>query len=82
MNGVLQNQIQEKRENMGVRIDRIKMITIMAKKNLKVKDVAELTGITRNTISAIKNGKSCSETNAVLISKALNVELSKLLETF
>lgn len=66
---------------MGVRIDRIKMITIMAKKNLKVKDIAEATGITRNTISAIKCGKSCSPANSVKIAQALGVSLNSILES-
>ena len=40
-----------------MRIDRIKLITEMAKKEISVNAMAEKSGLTRATVSAVKGGK-------------------------
>lgn len=63
-----------------MRIDRIKLITEMARQNLTQLRLAELSGISRVTISGIQNGRSCSGQTAVKIADALNISLEKILE--
>ena len=41
-----------------MRIDRIKLITEMAKKEISVNAMAEKSGLTRATVSAVKGGKA------------------------
>lgn len=62
-----------------MRIDRIKLITEMARSEIKLYELAEKTGITRATITAIKSGKSCREETAVKLAAGLGVPLSNLL---
>lgn len=47
-----------------MRIDRIKIVTEMAKRGLTATRLAELAGISRITVSYVKNGKSCSKETA------------------
>ncbi len=63
-----------------MRIDRIKLITEMAKRNMTQKKLAELAGISRVSVSAIKNGKSCSNDIGIKIAEALHMPIEKLLE--
>lgn len=64
-----------------MRIDRIKLITEMARQDLTQLRLAELSGISRATISGIQNGRSCSGQTAVKIADALHVSLDDLLES-
>jgi putative transcriptional regulator len=63
-----------------MRIDRIKLVCELARRDMRVKDLAEKAGITRNTVTAIKNGKSCSVATATAIAQALGVTLDELKE--
>lgn len=63
-----------------MRIDRIKLITEMAKQDMKQKDLAEKAGISRATVNYVKSGKSCSEKVGKKIANALGVEVNELLE--
>ena len=63
-----------------MRIDRIKLITEMAKQDMKQKDLAEKAGISRATVNYVKSGKSCSEKVGKKIANALGVEVNDLLE--
>lgn len=63
-----------------MRIDRIKLVTEMARQDMTQLRLAELTGTSRATISGIQNGRSCSSSTAVKIAIALNVPIEKLLE--
>ena len=63
-----------------MRIDRIKLITEMAKRNMTQKKLAELAGISRGSVSAIKNGKSCSNDIGIKIAEALHIPIEELLE--
>ena len=59
-----------------MRIDRIKLITEMAKQDMKQKDLAERAGISRATVNYVKSGKSCSEKVGKKIANALGVEVN------
>ena len=47
-------------------------------KNMQQQELAKITGISRNTISAICHGKSCSRTTAEKIAAALNIDIEEL----
>ncbi|MCF2570116.1 helix-turn-helix transcriptional regulator [Mediterraneibacter glycyrrhizinilyticus] len=63
-----------------MRIDRIKLITEMARQDITQLQLAKLTGTSRVTISSVQNGRSCSSKTAVKIADALKVPLETLLE--
>lgn len=63
-----------------MRIDRIKLVTELMKRDMKQSDLAKATGISRATITYIKGGKSCSEEVANKIAKALNINITEIIE--
>lgn len=63
-----------------MRIDRIKLLTELAKQDMTQKRLAELSGVSRATINYIRAGKSCSEVIGKKIAGALNVPIEELLE--
>ena len=63
-----------------MRIDRVKLITEMARQDMTQLRLVELSGVSRATVSGIQNGRSCSSRSAVKIADALNVPLETLLE--
>ena len=52
----------------------------MINADLSVSKLVERSELSRATVSAIKNGKSCQAATAMKLAKALNVELEELLE--
>ena len=62
-----------------MRIDRIKLTIEIAKKEVKLYELAKMSGVSRATITAIKSGKRCKEETAVKLASALGVPLSALL---
>ncbi len=44
-----------------MRIDRVQFAAALARKDLNIKKLVELTGLSRPTIQSVKSGKSCSE---------------------
>lgn len=63
-----------------MKIDRISFIMILAKSGMTGKQLAERSGISRGTVSAIKCGKSCSEETASKLAAALGVPVNELIE--
>ena len=63
-----------------MRINRVKLITEMARQDVTQLRLAELSGISRATISGIQNGRSCSSKTAVKIADTLKVPIEQLLE--
>lgn len=63
-----------------MRIDRVKFITELAKRDIKSKDLAESAGVSRATVSAIRGGKTIAPDTAQKIAAALNVPVEKLVE--
>lgn len=63
-----------------MRIDRIKLVTELAKQDMTQKRLAEKAGVSRATINYIRSGKSCSDEIGNKIAVALNVPIEKLLE--
>lgn len=63
-----------------MRIDRIKLCALLASKDWTSVKLAQTSGLSRQTISQIKNGKRCYEETAHKIANALGVALEELLE--
>lgn len=63
-----------------MRIDRIKLVSELARQDMSQKRLAELAGVSRATVNYIKGGKSCSDEVGQRIAAALQVDLKKLVE--
>lgn len=63
-----------------MRIDRLKLITELARQDMTQKRLSELSGVSKVTISCIVNGKSCKDAVAGKIAKALNVDVTEIME--
>ena len=63
-----------------MRINRIKLVTELTKRDMTQLELSKLSGISRTTINFIKNGKSCSDATAGKIAKALNVPVEQLVD--
>lgn len=61
-----------------MRLDMVKIVAIMKEKGMRQKDLMEKSGLSRNTISAICNGKSCTDDTAKRISEAFGVKVETL----
>ena len=60
-------------------IDIVKLRTAMAIRNIRnFTELAKLSGISRNTISSICNGKSCSLATVNIIADALELSIKEL----
>lgn len=64
-----------------MRIDRIKLIAEMARKDMTVKALAEKAIVSRMTVSAMRCGKSVNENTARRVAQALGVDVEDLLES-
>ena len=53
---------------------------IMIDKGLKLRQLQELTGVSKATLSAVSNGKSCAYDTAVKIAAGLCVDVTELIE--
>lgn len=58
-----------------MRIDRVEFAAALARKDLTVKQLAELSGISRVTISSVKSGKSCSKDTANKLARVLGRDI-------
>lgn len=63
-----------------MRISKTKLIIAMVEKDMTTVQLATRAGISRCTISAVKNGKRCCDTTAHRIAQALNMPIESLLE--
>lgn len=63
-----------------MRIDRIKLVTELAKRDMTQKRLAELSGVSRVTVSNIKAGKCCADEVGQKIANALGVKAEEIME--
>lgn len=63
-----------------MRIDRIKLITEMARAEIKSYELAEKAGLTRATVAAVRGGKKCKEETAAKLAAGLGIPLEWILE--
>ena len=62
-----------------MRIDRVKLITEMARQEKSSNRLCAQAGIARATLSGVRGGKSCAPDTAVKIANALGVRLEDIL---
>lgn len=62
-----------------MKINSAKMVTYMNEADMTLTKLAKLSGVSRATISAVRNGKSCLYETATLIAEALGVDVSELI---
>lgn len=60
---------------MSVRIDRVVLIAEMARRNINCNRLVELSGVSRVTVTAVRNGKSCSKATADKLVSVLGREI-------
>lgn len=63
-----------------MRVDRCKLSLELMKRDMTQKQLAEMCGVSRATISGIACGRSCNDKTGYKIAQALGVELDNLLE--
>lgn len=63
-----------------MRIDRIKLITEMARAEIGCVELAQRAGVSRVTVSAVRRGKTCTEETAEKLAAGLCVPLESLME--
>lgn len=63
-----------------MKINVTKMLIALGEQQMSINDLAEKSGVSRNTISAVKAGKTCRPEIACRIANAINKPLSELIE--
>ena len=63
-----------------MRIDRVKLIAEMARRDMKVQELADKAAVSRATIAALRGGKSCNENSIRRVAQVLGLPLESLLE--
>ena len=63
-----------------MRIDRVKLIAEMARRDINCNRLVELSGVSRMTITAVRSGKSCSRDTAAKLAQGLGVDIAELVE--
>lgn len=63
-----------------MKINVLKMQVLMGERGLTIKKLAELGGVSRQTISCIVSGKGCTPQVAYKIATALGQELSQIVK--
>lgn len=60
---------------MRIRINRVAFAAALARADLTVNRLAELSGVSRVTISSVKSGKSCSKDTADKLARILGRDI-------
>lgn len=63
-----------------MRINRSKMLILLADTQISQTRLAALSGVSRQTLSYIMNGKACRPAIAGKIAKALGVDVTEIIE--
>lgn len=69
---------QNRGDNMRLKSNILKHI--MVDRDLKLRQLQELSGVSKQTLSAVSNGKSCKYETAAAIAKALKLDVMELIE--
>ncbi len=60
-------------------IDRVKLITEMARKRMTVKKMSEITGLSLSTMANVRAGKPCTKSVIFSIARALGIDPADLI---
>lgn len=60
---------------MSVRIDRVALVAEMARRDINCNRLVELSGVSRVTVTAVRNGKSCSQETADKLTAVLGRDI-------
>ena len=63
-----------------MRIDRVKLIAELTRRDMTQKRLSELSGVSRATINYIRCGKSCTDAVGYKIAEALGVDVTEIIE--
>lgn len=63
-----------------MRIDRVKLVAELTRRDMTQAKLADLAGISRATVNYIKSGKSCTDEVGHKIAAALGIPVEKLIE--
>ena len=63
-----------------MRIDRVKLIAEMARRDMRVQELADKATVSRATVTALRGGKSCNANTVQRVAQALGVPVESLLE--
>lgn len=63
-----------------MRIDRVKLIAEMARRDMRVQEPADKATVSRATVTALRGGKSCNENSIRRVANALDIPVESLLE--
>lgn len=63
-----------------MRIDRVKFISEMVRRDMSVLELAKICCLSRATITGVRSGKSCTQETAAKLAKGLGVPLETILE--
>ena len=65
---------------MSVQMDRVAIITEMARRHMSCNQLVELSGVSRVTPTAARSGKSCSRETAEKLAAGLGVPVADIIE--
>lgn len=63
-----------------MRIDRIKFVTELEKRDMTQTRLSELSGVSRTTINYIKGGKRCTDEVGQKIAQALGIDVTEIID--
>ena len=63
-----------------MRIDRVKLIAEMARRDMRVQELTDKATVSRATVTALRGGKSCNENSIRRVAHALDIPVESLLE--
>ena len=63
-----------------MRIDRVKLIAEMARRDMRVQELTDKATVSRATVTALRGGKSCNENSIRRVANALDIPVESLLE--
>lgn len=64
-----------------MKLDKMKFIAALTAKGITMAKLSEISGVSKATLSAAKNGKTCAYITAVKIARALEIDVMELIET-
>lgn len=63
-----------------MRVNRVKLMAESARMEIRTKELAEKSGVSRATLSKMRGGKSCSVETVQRVARVLGVPVESLLE--